>query len=106
MALFDKDARRVWLGIGIGAGALLSAPYVVPALRSIVRPVFKAALLESMLAFERGREAFAHAAEMFDDVIAEVRVELDDRLAARAEATAAAPTTGDGHRRGADAEGR
>jgi hypothetical protein len=95
MGLFDNGGR-VWLGIGLGAGAVVSAPYLLPVVGAITRPLLKVLLLQSALAFERGREVFAQLAESLEDLVAEVRTEVDEKLAARAEhqrgtAPAAAP---------------
>lgn len=83
MSLFDKGAKHVWLGIGIGSAAVLAAPYVLPLVSSVGRPLVKGLLLQGVLAFERGREALAHLAETLDDIIAEVRAEAEADLAAR-----------------------
>lgn len=76
MAIFHKHTRKLLLGVGIGAGAVVTAPYLL----ALLRPLLKAIVKQSFLAFERIREAAAHAAEELEDVVAEVRSELESEL--------------------------
>lgn len=80
MALFDRDTRRILLGVGIGAGSLLVAPVVGATLAAATRPIVKALLKHSILAAERSRERLAVLAESLEDVVAEVRAEVQEEL--------------------------
>jgi len=90
MALIDKDAARVWLGVGIGAGAALAAPWLAPVLSAIARPLLKVVVSQSLLATERAREGLARAGEMLSDVVAEVRAEAAERSHSERQAIAQA----------------
>jgi hypothetical protein len=95
MAL-EKETVKLWFGIGIGAGAALASPFVLPVLAAVGRPLFKAALSQSLLAVERAREGLARAGEALSDVVAEVKAEAAQRSAAQKQAFAAA-AAGSGH---------
>lgn len=67
------------LGIAIGLGAAVLATAVVPALPAIVRasrPTARAAIKSGMVLLERGREVMAEASEELEDILAEVKAEL------------------------------
>jgi hypothetical protein len=81
MAWLHRDTRRLLLGVGIGAGSLLAAPVVGATLAAVARPLVKALLKHSILAAERSRQALALVAESLEDVVAEVRAEVEEELA-------------------------
>jgi len=67
------------LGIAIGLGAAVLATVIVPALPAIVRasrPTARAAIKSGLVLLEKGREVMAEANEEFEDMLAEVKVEL------------------------------
>jgi hypothetical protein len=76
MALIDKDARNVLIGVGVGAGLATVLPAAAPILKDIGRPLAKASVKTGILAYEKGRELLAHWSEFFEDLVAEVRAEL------------------------------
>lgn len=61
----------------IGAAVILLAPVVVPVVVQAARPLLKEAIKGGILCFQKGREAMAEVGEMFDDVVAEARAELE-----------------------------
>lgn len=72
-----KNASPV--GIAIGLGAAVFATIVVPALPTLVRsarPTARLALKSGLVILERGRELVAEVTEEFEDMIAEVKSEL------------------------------
>jgi hypothetical protein len=73
--------------IAIGAGVVLLAPIVIPALASLMRPLAKAVIKGGMLAYENVRIAVAETTETIEDIAAEARSEIS---AAQAPATKAA----------------
>ncbi|MHA3771242.1 hypothetical protein ACXR0O_06845 [Verrucomicrobiota bacterium sgz303538] len=52
---------------------------------SALRPTVKAALRTGVRAFEKGTEVMAHLRESFEDIAAEVRVDLESQAAAERE---------------------
>jgi hypothetical protein len=72
---------------GVATAALL--PVLVPAVSEGARPLAKALLKHSLLGIERARGAVARASESIEDLVAEVRAEVDSQLSASASARAA-----------------
>lgn len=64
-------------GIAIGVGAALLAPVALTALSGVGRPAARAAIKSGIILFEKGRETLAEAGEIFEDLVAEVRAELE-----------------------------
>lgn len=61
----------------VGAAAILLAPVVLPVLVQAARPLLKEAVKGGLMCYQKGREAMAEVGEVFDDVVAEARAELD-----------------------------
>ncbi len=80
MSILDRDNLRLGYGIGIGVVAMLAAPVVVPAMAVVARPLVKELIKRSYFLFERSRERLALAAEGLEDLIAEVRMEIEQDL--------------------------
>lgn len=72
----------------VGAVAILLAPVVVPAVAQAARPLLKEAIKGGMLCFQKGREAMAEVGEMFEDIVAEARAEVESGRAQPAAETA------------------
>lgn len=86
MAWLDDEQRSLLVGIAIGVGATLAAKTFAPAFRDAGRPLAKAALKSGILAFEKTRETLAEWSETVEDLVAEVRSEMEQDGAATAEA--------------------
>ena len=77
-------ANKIVVGVAIGVGASVIAPFVLPvlgaALRPLaklnVKPLAKAGIKASWLGLERGRELIAYFGETMQDAVAEARHEL------------------------------
>lgn len=66
-------------GVAIGLGAAVLAAAIVPALPALARagrPAARAAIKSGLVLIEKGREVMAEATEDFEDLLAEVRAEL------------------------------
>ena len=63
-------------GIAAGIGAAILAPIVVPVVAQVGKPLTKAAIKQGILAYEKGKEFFAEATEVFEDLVAEAKAEL------------------------------
>jgi hypothetical protein len=77
------------VGLAVGVGVVLLAPVLAPVLVSVGKPLAKSAIKSGLILFEKGREAAAELAEVFEDLVAEARAEL------AAAAPPAAAGTGD-----------
>jgi hypothetical protein len=98
MAAFDDLMKggNALAGLAVlAAGAVILAPVVAPALASAGRPLAKSALKAGLLIFERGRETAAELGEIFEDMLAEVKAEMEaeQTLAGAATAGSAAEDT-------------
>lgn len=77
-------ANKFVVGLAVGFGLKWIAPYVVPVLGALVRPVThvdvkplaKASIKVGWLSLERGRELVAYLGETVQDALAEARHEL------------------------------
>ncbi len=75
MAIFGNGLKTGG-ALVIGAAAVLLAPVLVPAVASVMKPLAKAAIKGSLLAYENARIAIAEAAETIEDIAAEARSEI------------------------------
>ena len=77
-------ANKFVVGIVVGVGVKWVAPYVVPVLGALLRPVThlnvkplaKAGIKVGWLGLERGRELVTYLGETMQDALAEARHEL------------------------------
>ncbi|WP_013324225.1 DUF5132 domain-containing protein [Gloeothece verrucosa] len=63
-------------GIAAGLGAIVLTPLVIPAVAKVGKPVAKAAIKGSIVLYEKSRGVLAEAGEVFEDLVAEAKVEL------------------------------
>lgn len=92
MAIFDLDdeQRNLLIGVGIGMGALVFLKELVPAFKGVGRPLAKATIKSGILVFDKSREKLAQFRETCEDLVAEVRAEMEGEIAGDA---GAAPET-------------
>lgn len=67
-----------WLTALMGLGAVLTVPTILPTIGNAMRPVIKGAVKTGLMAYGRARETAAEVGEQVNDLIAEVREELED----------------------------
>ena len=80
MAITDMIPKgSLWTGIAVGAG-LLVAPVVIPAIAGAARPLLKAVIIGGYMIFEQGRETVAEIYEMAEDIVEEVKAEVEADL--------------------------
>jgi len=77
MALIDKDARNVLIGMGVGVGLAALLPGLSSIFKDAGRPLAKATIKTGLVAYEKGREKMAHWGEVVEDLVAEARMELE-----------------------------
>jgi hypothetical protein len=76
MAFFEDALKggNIVTGLAIGVGAAVLAPVVMP----LVRPVAKSVLKAGIMAYDQCRVALAELNERAEDMMAEVRSEMDE----------------------------
>jgi Protein of unknown function (DUF5132) len=61
-------------GIIAGIGAIVAAPFVIPALK----PITKAAIKGGIIVYEKSKAVLSETGEYFEDIVAEAKAELDE----------------------------
>jgi Protein of unknown function (DUF5132) len=78
MALWeDVFESNVTTVAAVGVGAALLLPNLLPAVLRATKPIAKVAIKGGLLVYAKGREAFAEAGEVAEDIYAEARAELE-----------------------------
>jgi hypothetical protein len=80
----EPRTKHFLMGFAAGVTTVVVLPIIAPVLTESGRPIAKALLKRSLLAFEVMRSQALRAAEAIEDLVAEVRAEVDTELAARA----------------------
>jgi Protein of unknown function (DUF5132) len=88
----DFGKSNTFFSIAIGTGLVLAAPVMLPLVSGAARPLVKGLIRIGLTVYESGREQAAELSEYAEDLVAEVRAELEQERAARA-AQAATPAT-------------
>jgi hypothetical protein len=86
----EKRTKHLLIGFAAGVTAAAVLPVLLPVLSESGRPITKALLKRSLLALENIRAGALRVAESLEDLMAEVRTEVDSELAAKAAARQAA----------------
>ena len=63
-------------GVIAGIGAVVMAPLLIPAVAKVGKPIAKAAIKGGIVAYEKAKGVVAEAGEVFEDLVAEAKVEL------------------------------
>lgn len=84
MPLFNDQNRNLFLGLAIGVGVgYLGRDF----LKEAGKPLLKSAMKSGILSYEKGREQLARLGEDVEDMIVEVRAEMEQEAAAAGERT-------------------
>ncbi|HEV3104649.1 MAG TPA: DUF5132 domain-containing protein [Trinickia sp.] len=75
--LEDFFKGNVLAGLVVGVGAIVVAPILLPVVAAVSRPLAKSTIKTGVILFEKGREAAAEMTEVFEDLVAEARAELE-----------------------------
>lgn len=62
--------------LAVGAGVILLAPVVIPVIGAILKPVAKAIIKGSMMAYEGAKVSIAETRETLEDIAAEAKAEI------------------------------
>jgi hypothetical protein len=63
-------------GVALGAGVILLAPVVIPVIGAILKPLTKAVIKGSLLAYQSAKVSIAETKEMVEDIAAEAKAEI------------------------------
>jgi hypothetical protein len=86
--VLDSDLIK---GVALGIGVAVLAPLAVVALSGVARPASRAAVKAGILLYEKGRETAAELGEVFDDLVAEAKYELEESRKQEEAAVAVSP---------------
>lgn len=75
--LDDLFKGNIVTGLAVGVGVAILAPVVVPILASVGKPLAKSMIKSGILLYEKSRETAAELGEVFEDLVAEAKVELE-----------------------------
>ncbi|NEO30676.1 MAG: DUF5132 domain-containing protein [Symploca sp. SIO3C6] len=68
-------------GIAAGIGALVLAPFLIPVVAGVGKPIAKAAIKGGIFAYEKSKGVLAEAGEAWEDIVAEAKAELSEKQA-------------------------
>ena len=78
--LLEDVADQVGLpGAIAGMGALVLAPFLIPAVAKVGKPMAKAAIKGGIVAYQKAKGVIAEVGEVFEDLVAEAKVELAEQ---------------------------
>lgn len=79
MAILDDVLKgNILGGLAIGIGVAIVGPVVLPVLAGIAKPLAKGAIKSGLLLFEKGKETVAEMSEVFEDIVAEAKAEIEE----------------------------
>lgn len=73
----DLFKGNIVTGLAVGVGVAILAPVIAPVLASVGKPLAKSMIKSGMLLYEKGRETAAELGEVFEDLMAEAKAELE-----------------------------
>ncbi len=73
----DVFKGNIATGLAVGVGVAVLAPVIAPIISSVGKPLAKSLIKSGLLLYERGRETVAELGEIFEDLVAEAKVELE-----------------------------
>ncbi len=77
MAILEDVWKGSWGVVLVGVGVALIAPTVLPAVGAAIRPLAKSAIKGGVLLYDTVKESIAEAGEQVNDMVAEVRAEME-----------------------------
>jgi hypothetical protein len=80
MSILEDEQRTLIVGVVAGLAAVGLVKYVAPAFAGAGRPLLKGLIKRGLSTYESGREAFAQASEVVEDLFAEARAELQAEM--------------------------
>ena len=72
----DVFKGNVATGLVIGVGVAVLAPVLAPLVAAVAKPVAKSVIKAGIIFYEKGRETAAELGEVFEDLVAEARAEM------------------------------
>lgn len=77
MALSDFLKGDGGKGLAVGFASAVLTPIILQALTGAAKPLARAAIKGGLVVYAKGRETLAEMEETFDDLVAEVKAELE-----------------------------
>jgi Protein of unknown function (DUF5132) len=77
MAILEDGQRTLIVGVISGIAAAGVVKYFAPVFGDTGRPLLKGLIKAGLMTYETSRERLAQAGEVIEDLLAEVRAELD-----------------------------
>src|SRR5918999_936052 len=97
MAVLEDEQRTLIIGVVAGLAAAGLVKSLAPAFSGTGRPLLKGLIKAGLTTFETGREKFAEASEVIEDLLAEVRAEREiESMATASEPAAVTPVRPNG----------
>lgn len=69
--------------LAVGAGVVLLTPVVLPVIGAILKPITKAVIKGSLIAYEEVKVSIAETKEALEDITAEAKAEVGEGKAAQ-----------------------
>ncbi len=66
-------------GLVAGVSAVILAPLLIPAVAKVGKPIARAAIKGSIVAYQKAKGVVDEAGEVFEDLVAEAKVELAEQ---------------------------
>ena len=66
-------------GVAAGIGALVLAPFLIPVVAGVGKPIAKAAIKGGISIYDKSRGLLAEAGEAWEDIVAEAKAELAEK---------------------------
>ncbi|MGK7875340.1 MAG: DUF5132 domain-containing protein [Xenococcaceae cyanobacterium] len=83
--LFENLAENLGVpGIAAGIGAVVLTPFLIPVVAKVGKPIAKAAIKGGIVAYEKGKGFITETGEVFEDLVAEAKVELAEEQSQKA----------------------
>jgi hypothetical protein len=73
----DVFKGNIMTGLAVGVGVAVLAPVIAPIVSNVGKPLAKSLIKSGMLLYDRGRETLAELGEVFEDLVAEAKVEME-----------------------------
>ena len=79
MGLFDGGWKgNIITSLAIGVGVAVVGPVLIPVASSMLKPLAKAAIKGSIVLYDKSREKLEEGKEIIEDLVAEVKSEMEE----------------------------
>ena len=79
MGLFDGGWKQnIVTSLAIGVGIAVVGPVLIPVASSMLKPLAKAAIKGGIVLYDKSREKLEESKEIIEDLVAEVKSEIEE----------------------------